>query len=163
MALHHVIHRFLSFVVTLSGLFIASASAQPCRGTGTVVFYGNGMFNSFAEANKGRNKLKSVLAGTLSADEMTRIKFDVAYQGSESVLLQFADVAVQKGVTEFENFWAWLSSLQAAPQWFKVPLENSWRESGWQRGLLKRSLQKKWERRHLLLAVMRAQNMIVMS
>ncbi len=119
MVRRRVIPSFLLIIAIAFELVSQNASAQPCQGSGTVIFYGNGMFNTLTDARRARRRLEEALKDVLSADEVTRLRFDVAYQGTESVTMQLVHVAVQKGVTDFQDFWAWLASLQQAPQWFK--------------------------------------------
>ena len=45
------------------------------------------------------------------------------YKHSEPILEQLANVAQQKGITDFETFWAWVYSLEQAPGWFTVAIE----------------------------------------
>jgi len=110
--------RFLLFVLCLNLNTQMSANATPCEGKGSVVFFGNGMFNTEEEARRNQRLLEAALKANGFSDSTKPIVTDLAYKRSEPVLEQLANVAKQKGVTEFENFWAWLASLQRAPTWF---------------------------------------------
>ena len=110
--------RFLLFILCLNLTAQMSAYATPCEGKGSVVFFGNGMFNTEEEARRNQRLLEAALKANGFSDSTKPIVTDLAYKRSEPVLEQLANVAKQKGVTEFENFWAWLASLQRAPTWF---------------------------------------------
>ena len=114
----HVSSKFLVGAVFLATVTTNQAFSSPCLGQGTVVFFGNGMFNTKEDAKKSLEHLFEHLRTSDFNDSTKPIVTDLAYKRSEPVLEQLANVAKQKGVTEFENFWAWLASLQRAPTWF---------------------------------------------
>ncbi len=112
----------ISFLFFCLFPIIPGSFAASCAGSGTVVLFGNGMFNSRDEATSSKIALEEALLPwwpTLNS----KLRFDVSYKRSEPLLEQLVNVAVQKGVSDFENFWTWLSSLSVAPRWFKDAIE----------------------------------------
>ncbi|MEI8366667.1 MAG: hypothetical protein WCF65_09660, partial [Parachlamydiaceae bacterium] len=76
------------------------------------------MFNTREEARHNKEALENLLAQSELNSPDKQFLTRLAYKRSEPILEQLANVVKQKGITEFENFWAWLSSLQQAPDWF---------------------------------------------
>lgn len=112
------------FLLALAFFITSSHSrAASCTGRGTVIVYGNGMFNSQDDANDSLRTLMDSIKRHHSLDSGKELKEDLAYKRSEPFLEQLANVAAQKGVTEFENFWIWLYSLDSAPEWFKSAIK----------------------------------------
>jgi hypothetical protein len=121
----NVNNRWIDLLILIVLLFSQEILADVCRGRGTVIFYGNGMFNSKREADRSLRELTSQIQQTKMYASEREIKSDLAYKRSEGVLEQLKNVVVQKGIDEFEYFWLWLSSIAEAPDWFKEAMKAS--------------------------------------
>jgi hypothetical protein len=113
------------FLLTFIAILPLTGNASPCQGRGTVVYFGNGMFNSKRDAHDSRDALEKILKQAPFLDHEKDLKVDLAYKRNEGVPEQLVVVAIQKGITEFENYWLWLSSLEEAPEWFKETMRSA--------------------------------------
>jgi hypothetical protein len=127
---HHLRHflnqiftpiKIFLFIILWSLLcFHFSAHAQ-CRGSGTRIFYGNGMFNSASDANNSLIELEKLDVSELesSAD---RIHYDLALNVSESSLENILTVVEQKVDGDLSYFWNVMDALLPMPDWLVAPM-----------------------------------------
>lgn len=85
--------------------------------TGTVVVFGNGILNTQDDANDGRDKLSETLKATLTPDEFSKLKFDLAYNKSYGFTSDLYESLKQKLSTDnvAVSFWRWLGGREAVP------------------------------------------------
>ena len=99
--------------------------SNPCVGKGTALIYLNGMFSTERDAQVALRHLVST-GRTESIFESTReLIGDSAYQQTSSILTQLIEVAAQKGVSDFTEFWAALSGISFVPEWLKKAIEQN--------------------------------------
>lgn len=106
------------WVLLFTMLSLNSASASSCEGSGTVFFFGNGMFTSKDSAKTSRDYLQKAINHGTSLERAKDIQFDIAYKTNEFLPFQIFNVALHKGIDNWENFWLWLSALKQSPRWF---------------------------------------------
>ena len=109
-------------LVCLATLQSKPLQAQ-CTGKGLLIFYGNGMFNTFLDSKRTIKELDALLTGSAHVQKSKKPVFAAAYKHSEPILEQLANVAQQKGITDFETLWAWVYSIEQAPGWFTDTIE----------------------------------------
>ena len=100
----------LIFLLLFSGL---SEAHCPSRAT---VFFGNGMFNSFDEAQKS---LDALVARVSETENWKRSWSDVAYNFDEPAVYQLLEVLEQKSGDLDKRFWRWFWDWSEAPDWFR--------------------------------------------
>lgn len=116
------LYKIFSSVVTVI-IFNASPALATCEGSGTAITFGNGMFNDKKHAYKSVRALESILTSALNTDHNKKKTFNLAYKPSEQFFEQIFKVAAQKGITDFEEFWAWFYSIKKSPNWFLDEIE----------------------------------------
>lgn len=84
---------------------------------GTVIVYGNGMFNEKSDAFASVEQLSILRVG--ESFETGVVEYDVSYNHNEFPMLQLYQVALQKSLETQSRFWSWIGSVGAAPSWFK--------------------------------------------
>lgn len=119
-----LVSKWISLLALIT-ILPQTGNASSCQGRGTVVFFGNGMFNSKRDADSSRKALENFLKRAPVFNHEKDLKVDLAYKRNEGVLEQLAVVAIQKGITYFEDYWLWLSSLEEAPDWFKETMKSA--------------------------------------
>src|SRR5262249_8932944 len=80
------------------------------------VFFGNGMFNTVSDAERSLGKLRAAVTASIRDEQLV---FDYAYVDGGPVLKQLVNVAYQRALADYEDFWAWLGSVRSAPDWFR--------------------------------------------
>jgi hypothetical protein len=118
-----------SYVFLISLFFIRSALANSCEGRGTVFFFGNGMFNTKEDTQRSLNALSDAIRNGILLDKTKDAKYRAAYKTNEPLLFQLFNVANQKVIDSWEDFWLWLSSIKQAPSWFQEILKITAEES----------------------------------
>jgi hypothetical protein len=109
------------FFLLISIFHFSNVIAGSCEGKGSVIVYGNGMFNTIKDAWLSSDSLRSAIGQSKSPINQS---YDIAYKRSEPILEQLVNMVAQKGVTEFEKYWMWVNSLEAPPDWFKAEVES---------------------------------------
>jgi len=97
--------------------------ALPCEGQGTVFFFGNGMFNTYSEAQKSLRVLQDETKAAGILDSEKKNLFENAYKQSEPVLEQIFNVFIQKYTDDTISFWLWVLNLTPTPKEFKKRAE----------------------------------------
>ncbi|MHB8710076.1 MAG: hypothetical protein ACYC6X_00815 [Minisyncoccota bacterium] len=108
-------------VVALSFLFIRAVSADGgicVQSPGTLIVFGNGIMSTKADATIAKERLRTVLKTSLTADEFNKLEFGLAYNKSYGFFSDFYESLKQKLSQDnvVESFWRWLGNQQAAPQ-----------------------------------------------
>lgn len=104
-------------------LLLPVSTHAACDGVGTVVFFGNGMFNTRDEAEASRDELEGLVSSAEPAAPGKKLVFDVAYKRSEALFEQLINVAKHKALDEFGRVWLWTSGVEPAPEWFREEME----------------------------------------
>ncbi len=114
------------FALTIAAVAAgASSPAQgACEGVGTVIFFGNGMFNSADDANRSAQELERLVLSAQPATPGKKLVFDVAYKRSEALFEQLFNVAKHKALDDFGRVWLWIQGLEPAPDWFQMAMED---------------------------------------
>ncbi len=82
--------------------------------------YGNGMFNDREDAVESQIMLKEMMASQLPG---YRVSYRLSYNHNESLLDQLLEVARQRLLQDYSNFFLWLAGIELAPNWFREGLE----------------------------------------
>ena len=98
---------------------LAAESIPPCSGHGTAVFFGNGMFNSRAEAEDSTEQLEILSSHQLKAESFRKLEYSLLYKPSEPFFRQLVNANRQKTKDSWESFWLMATGLSEAPKWFR--------------------------------------------
>ncbi|MFA6408372.1 MAG: hypothetical protein WCW36_02825 [Candidatus Paceibacterota bacterium] len=107
------------FVLFFWYVHVVSADGGLCvQPSGTLVVFGNGILGTEAKAEFAKERLKTVLGASLTADEFNRLEFGVAYNHSYGYLSDLYESLKQKMSQDnvVESFWRWLGNTQFVPQ-----------------------------------------------
>ncbi len=89
------------------------------------IYFGNGVFNTRRDAQKGAEELRVRLTDFIDRYPDLRPliagleKARVAYNVDGDKFLQLIQAFEQKFNTEFQDFWRWLGNFSVAPEWFR--------------------------------------------
>ncbi len=114
----------LIVILTLTLLVGSGATARinPCTGKGLKIFFVNGLFNNFDQANKNLQEFQTATEQSLTS--IPGLKYDLAWvEGEQWAPLQLAEALAQRGVDDFQHYWLWLSGLEKAPSWLEKKLQ----------------------------------------
>lgn len=112
-----VLFLFVAFVVAVP---IKGESATFCQNLitdETVVVFGNGIMNTEDDAKESRIALEDILRATLSPQEFSKLKFDLAYNKSYGFFQDLYESAKQKLGAEnvITSFWRWMGNQEVMP------------------------------------------------
>lgn len=104
----------LCLAILLLPIFAFGSSklfSYQCPRKGQVLFFANGMFNTYDDADKALDKLKSYTDGSF-------YDYQISYNENEVIVTQIFEVVFQK-IAEGELFlWRYFSRLEG-PEWFR--------------------------------------------
>lgn len=116
--------RLILILLIASTILPIRAYSLGCSARSTNVFYGNGMFNSWAQAEESRKSLKRrIFNSGLGLQNV-----ELAYNVNERALEVLLQAAIQKKEEYGRVFWRYLSKLSLAPDDFIEFAKNTSRE-----------------------------------
>jgi len=119
--------RILSVVLILFVVFVAAPikgeAVTFCQNSTstiideTVVVFGNGIMNTKDDAAKSLRRVRELLHSTLSPQDFSKLKFDLAYNKSYGFFQDLYESAKQKLGAEnvITSFWRWLGNQEIMP------------------------------------------------
>lgn len=94
------------------------------------LYFGNGMWTTFENAQKSLNEFDRRLYPFLKSKYPTTLRFlvpekaaAVAYNTKLFAPLQLLEAMGQMGYRQYTDFFYWLSSLKPAPEWFRKKMD----------------------------------------
>lgn len=111
------------FAVLVLSVFLSHAQAQ-CQGSGTRIYFGNGMFNSVADANASLYELKKLVVDGLESNT-NRIHYDLALNVSETDLDNILTVIAQRANGDITYFWNVMDAVIPMPDWLVKPITDT--------------------------------------
>ena len=116
---------FSILLVLFSFLQSNALADDSCVDTKITLFFGNGILNSFNEAQKSRYKLQNFLKASIANNESERAlftnlnKIKVSYNLSEGPVRDIFQASKQRKEEDQGKVWRYLSNLDVAPDWFR--------------------------------------------
>jgi hypothetical protein len=110
-------------IFILAFLFCASETFA-CEGAGTVIYFGNGMFNSMNDVQDSIVELKRLDVHSLETNP-SRIQYKAALNLSETDLDNILSVINERVEGDLDYFWDALDGIIPMPEWLKVPIQKA--------------------------------------
>ncbi len=108
--------KFLKLFLVFIVVFSFNGSKNAFAGDGDVsIFFANGMFNDFDEAEISRLAIEERVRPLLSHD--MNVEFSLAYNHNEEMTEQLREVVSQKTFGDWVFFLDMLSGIEIAPDW----------------------------------------------
>ncbi len=106
-------NRWFGFVIIMILIFAWRGFLPATQGK-VIVFYANGMFNTENDAEAARLELEKRIGTTLNGQP---VEYKIAYNQNEG-MISLVEVARQKSIDVWPNFFDWMSGRSDAPDWF---------------------------------------------
>jgi hypothetical protein len=107
----------LAFIFYVPGAFA-------CEGDGTVIYFGNGMFNSMNDVQDSIVELKRLDVHRLESNP-SRIQYKAALNLSESDLDNILSVINERVEGDLGYFWDALDGIIPMPEWLNEPIQKA--------------------------------------
>jgi hypothetical protein len=114
-----VISILLLWVALLMPTIVYSADGRFCQ-KGVYVYFGNGVWNDFEQADESRWLLEKRLEARILGTELEGvITYGVSHNPSMGMLADLLETFVQNTQTDESQFWRYLAALDPIPEEFK--------------------------------------------
>ena len=117
-SIYIVVFTLLAFPTLCPMSVQGQSDDSPACQKGTVIVYGNGMFNDCADAQDSQMQLQFLVPADSLETDPQLVLYDLAYNHNEVWYQQLSQVAFQRLQNEFSSVWNWLASIEIAPDWF---------------------------------------------